>query len=370
VGVVPCVLLLLACAGRRAPLADLERPPAADDWSPRDAEMEWFYVAAHDDVHRRAFHWAVFRAWPPPWVRVAGVPARDLLSGPAVVVHLAVCDADRDGDLFREGRLVPGQGARFVGRPLLIEAGDASLRERPDGSLRLEAGDVRVDLVPERPRIVHPPGHVGTAATGRLAYQSVTRLVASGTVAGAPFEGLAWMDHQWGDGVPGDTLVWDWCGLHAASGEDLMLFRVLAPDGRHVQTTGTLTDADGRVRALANARMEPTACWTSPTGRVHRVGWRVEADDLSIVVEAWRPDRELLSRAASIAYWEGPVRFGGRLGPRRLEGTGMAESVHGLLDPRRPAGGRIRVVPGDVPRGDGPRDGPGRQPCARDSLRR
>lgn len=332
-GYILFVLAGCATGSNFAPL-DVASPPDAKDWGPHAALVEWWYVSAWDPDAGLALHWALFRAWPPDGVRVLGVPVSRLIPIPVSMVHTAITDLENDTLQLRERRLMVWDQVCVSHPPLSLRAGAWRLSEHPDtGVFQLEASSVRLVLQPLRPPVVHPPGYIGTPETGRLAYQSITRLVASGTVAGRPFEGHAWIDHQWGQSLPGRDCKWDWCCLQAEDGRDIMLFGFRTPDGRLVQARGSVTSPDGDIRSLGDFTIAPTQTWTSPTGRTYPVAWRARGDDLDIEVEPLRLAQELISQSTCIAYWEGPVRFRGTLAGRRLRGHGMAETVGGFLNP-------------------------------------
>jgi predicted secreted hydrolase len=344
-----CAVALAACTHGKFERLDFERMPAATDFGAHRVPMEWWYVASVAEDEGLAFHVAFFRGYPPPSYRVAGIPAPDLLVGPLFVSHIAVTDLERDTLCFDERRSLPWESGCVSHPPLRIIQHDRSLTEDPTtGVLHLRAGPVDVLLEPMKPATIHPPGFSGSESHGRLFYQSITRLRATGRVNGRDYDGLAWLDHQWGDGMPCETLVWDWCCLHADDGSDLMLTRVTSPEGDVLQVLCTRTDAAGSTTVLENPRMTPTQLWTSKSGRTYRVAWRVEADDLTLEVEPLRLQQEILSKTACTAYWECPVRSRGTFAGRAIEGRGMAESVYGFL--RKPPDVPVRATIHPTPR--------------------
>lgn len=321
----------VACVGR----GSLEPPPfvaaaRADDWSPREAGIEWWYVAVMAPEEGVAVHFAFFKGRIPPEVGFLGLAARALYPHEVHVAHLGVTDLGADEHTTRERTDVPFGRVCVADAPLRLRIEDWSLVEdASDGSFRLDAGSVHVRLAPLRARTFHPPGFVGEARTGRLGYQSITRLACCGTVAGRTIHGLAWMDHQWGDLAPGRTADWDWLALQTDDGSDVMVMRLRTPEGEPVAVSGSWTDAAGRTVALHDARFEPTQWWTSSSGRAYPVAWRVHAEGLALDVRAERAEQELLSRTTGVAYWEGPVRCRGRIGGTTVRGAGMGETLSG-----------------------------------------
>lgn len=330
----------LVC-GCRAPFEESAGQEQLDvqDWSPHHVPMEWWYVSAFSPDSQLAFHAVFFRVYATEERRMFGLPVRALMAGPGHVAHLSITDLKRGRRVFRERRAVIGLGCPASAPPLRVGFRGWSLCEDMcDGSYRLHMGEVDVRLEPLKPAIVHPPGHSGTEATGRLAYQSIPRLSVRGCVAGKRFEGMAWMDHQWGDQMPASTATWDWCGLHDEEQDaDIMLYQVHDRTGRIAQTFGTITAADGTVRALQGLRVEALRTWESATGRQYRVALRATADDFLLETTPLRLEQEICSKTAELAYWEGPVRFAGQWQGRPLKGHGMAECVHG---PRRAHGAK------------------------------
>lgn len=314
-------LSLAACAPRATVPFDPSRTPDPNDFGPQPAQMEWWYVSGYlpdDDV---AFHWAQFK------VTARGVPY--------TASHVAVTDLRANRLSFREqnrGRVT----YRFP--PLEVGQGFWALRQDGAG-YALKAGPIDVRLTPTRPNVVHPPGYSGTAEVGRLYYQSNTRMTLEGTIAGRSVRGFAWLDHQWGDQLPGSIALWDWFGLHLSNGVDLMVYRVKDRSGRVVQQFGSFVDAAGVARNPSNVRVTPTRTWTSPTGRSYGTAWTLSADEFELQVEAPREEQELLSRTTFVAYWEGPMRGRGTWRGEPVTVAGMGEFVGGAL-PGSPAADR------------------------------
>lgn len=319
------LLVLAACAGRTHAPADLTRPPPAAAWGPNDAELEWWYVASHSPASGLAFHVAFFKARVPPGLRVLGVPVRRFVARPFHVAHAAVTDLATGERWTTERSDVPWGASVCRGPPLSVGVGGWTLDERADGGFRLRAGPLALELDPGKPRTVHPPGWTEGHGTGRLLYQSATRLPFHGTWRGAPVRGEAWLDHQWGDLVPGATARWSWHGLHLDSGDDVMLYETTRPDGSAPVRVGTWTDAGGTTRPLEEVTMTATARVRGGAGRRYDVAYRVRARDLELTVTPVWARQEFRSRLARLAYWEGPVVVRGVFRGRAVTGVGMGE---------------------------------------------
>lgn len=307
-------LLLSGCA----PVQTVVNPaqlPAATDFGAHANPMEWWYVSAYLPAEGLALHWAQFR------VQDSRVPV------PLMISHVAVSD-------LRAGQLTfleqPAGTGEVTSPPLRVRQGAWTLTQagpEPTAPLSLKAGPLDLTLTPVKGPVLHPPGFSGSADTGVLFYQGITRLDLTGTVNGRAVRGQAWLDHQWGSQIPGRSALWDWFSVHLAGGRDLMVYRVRRLDGSVAQLIGSVVEPDGRVRAV------PGEVWDSPSGRRYTVGWRRVSDEFDLGVQAVRREQELLSRSRRIEYWEGPIEVTGTWGAAPAVGTGMMELVSGPWSP-------------------------------------
>jgi len=322
---------------------DPDRVPSADNWGPNNVPLEWWYVSGYLPEEGLAFHWALFKAYAPQNWQIGFINPAIFFPGPYHASHLAITDLRANQKIFDERfdfRTDRPQGDSIVRfPPLRLEQGDWKLIQDAD-TYHLSAGPIQVRLTPLKPAVVHPPGYSGTAETGRMYYVSFTRMALEGTITGRSVRGEAWMDHQWGDqiGFQGGNptalgALWDWFGLHLSNGVDLMLYRVKNAKGEVIQLVGTAVDTQGRVRTLNNLRMNPLERWTSPSGRHYNLAWQVEAEGLSLRLEALRKDQELLTASTRVAYWEGPVVGHGTWQGQGVVAKGMGEFVAGSYNP-------------------------------------
>ncbi|GGM05092.1 lipocalin family protein [Deinococcus aerophilus] len=312
-------VFLTACLP--APLAfDPAQLPAASDLGARNAGTEWWYVSGVLPDSGLAFHWAQFK------VNYRGLPYH--------ASHIAVTDLRNNRLYFVENG---DQKATFGFPPLSVSQGEWKLTQNagPDAPFQLNAGPLNLTLTPARNAVVHPPGYSGTVETGRLYYQSITRLDVGGTVQVGqetrPATGQAWLDHQWGDQQPGAAARWDWFGLHLSNGSDLMLYRVKNADNVVVQVAASLVGPDGVAHTVENVTMTPGRVWRSPSGRDYTLGWQVSGAGLNLTLAPLRDDQELLSTTTSVAYWEGPVAGTGTVNGQAVTASGMGEFVGGVL---------------------------------------
>ncbi|MCD0160438.1 carotenoid 1,2-hydratase [Deinococcus sp. 6YEL10] len=314
-------LLLSGCA----PVQTTVNPaalPAATDFGAHENPMEWWYVSSYLPGEGLALHWAQFR------VRDPRVPF------PVFISHVAVTDLRSGQVTFLEQSPDTGQVA-FP--PLRIRQGAWTLTQagpQPTAPMTLKAGPLDLTLTPVKGPVLHPPGFSGSADTGVLFYQGITRLTLTGSVNGRAVQGEAWLDHQWGNQIPGQTALWDWFSVQLDGGRDLMVYRVRRLDGTVAQLIGSVVEPDGSVRAVKGLRAVPGEEWISPQGRKYTLGWQLVSDEFDLSVRAVRREQELLSRSTRIAYWEGPIEVSGVWAGEQARGTGMMELVSGTWTPR------------------------------------
>lgn len=322
------IVLLSACAPRLEGV-NPDAPPRAGDWNPHRAPVEWWYVSAYIPDQEIAFHWAFFRYYAPERYRVLGLPARAIFPYPFASEHLAITDLRADRFTFKERHDFPGLRAEMRADPLRLNL-DGWRFYRTSRGFRLTADGVDVELIPEKPPVVQPPGWSGTAETGRMYYVSYTRVRLRGTIDGRAVQGSAWIDHQWGEQMSGVTALWDWYGVHLSNGDDLMLYRIRDREGNVKALHAARTDALGRPQRLRVVSMEPLAYWTSPvTGLRYAVAWRVVGEDWSLRLDPLRLAEEVRPPGIPVAYWEGPVEGSGTWFGAPVRAWGMGEFVGG-----------------------------------------
>jgi len=281
-------------------------------------------------VYPYAFHFAFFKAYPPPSFRILGLPGS--LFGAFHAAHLALTDLRTGERRFLEAsdQDLLGPRGRAEPGPRLEVSGFRFLREGT--GFRLLAEGVDLLFLPLKPPVVHPPGYSGTEETGRMYYQSHTRARAQGRVLGERAEGEAWLDHQWGEQLSGLSATWDWFGLHLSDGSELMAYQVKDREGRVVQVLGSRVDPLGRAEAVELAFV-PLEAWTSPSGRTYTLFWRLTGPELDLRLRPLFQEGEILSRTTRVAYWEGPVVGEGSFRGYSVQARGMGEFVAGAFRP-------------------------------------
>ncbi len=172
------------------------------------------------------------------------------------------------------------------------------------------------------------------------AYYSYPQLSASGELwidaARHQVSGKAWYDHEWTSGVlAGDQVGWDWFSLRLSDGSALMLFNIRRQDGSVASRRGSLIEADGSVRALAEGDLEvrPNGHWTSPHSGVRwPLRWTLSSQslDLSLDITPTRDDQEF---DGAVRYWEGAIDASGQRDGKPVSAEGYLELTGYAPDP-------------------------------------
>jgi predicted secreted hydrolase len=213
--------------------------------------------------------------------------------------------------------------------PARVWVGDWSIAMRPRSGFGLRAaqGDVALELelrAAKSPLTRATLGGDGAGTRAPFHAYAVTRLDARGRLRlgtrDFEVEGLAWLDHAWGEvPLPVGALVWDRVLLQLDDGRDLMLVRTRRRDGSgEPSTTGLVVGRDGTTRVLAagEASLE--------TGERMRV--RLGAESLEL--EARTPVRR---EVQAVYAWTGAVGVRGA-----ASGEGYVEIAGGDVPSRGP----------------------------------
>jgi predicted secreted hydrolase len=363
------VLVVSGLTGQAAEAPTWRQAAPGYRWSlPRDLyahpeyKTEWWYITGHlqtidtEVPTELAFQLTFFR--------VGLQPDQPDTSGSAwrtsdlIMAHAAVTDPSGKGHTFSEviWRATPFLGG--FGAPgdttLAWCRAPAGTDDRwslayQDGVFRLQVHDVRqglryaLECTPQQPPVFHgEDGFSPKSADGSAAslYFSQTRMEVSGTVDrdGRPVavRGQSWLDREiftstLGSGQQG----WDWLALQLDDGRELMLYRLLTPDGAVDFALGTLIEQDGTTTKLPADQWHWQAreYWTSPrTTSRYPIAWTLSVPDLQLELEleAVLPDQENVSPRTGIHYWEGAVKArlkNGKAGVGRgfVELTGYGE---------------------------------------------
>jgi predicted secreted hydrolase len=302
----------------------------ADD-AAHAALTEWWYYNGHvatasGDTY--SFHLVVFKRQ-----GGQGAPARA-----AYVAHAGITDHQRRIFRYDQAVVVPPT------QPALLNRFDVSV-----GGVTLRGGDgvdevtgtagefsLRLSLRTAKPPVIHgDAGIVGVSPEELSYYYSRTRMAAVGelSVAGMaqPVQGLAWMDHQWGEfSLPG-AAGWDWFAVHLDDGSDLMVSVLRDDAGKLITQYGTWVAPDGAATNLTAGQLATRSLttWTSPATRAtYPMGWVLETPSagLAVELEPVTPEQEMDTTATTgKVYWEGAVRARGTLAGRPIGGYGYVE---------------------------------------------
>jgi predicted secreted hydrolase len=321
--------MVCACAAPVQQLPDAPQPaptPAPPIVFPRDALphaalTEWWYYTGHLstlDGRGYGFEFVIFQ-----------VARQDQPTG--YLAHFAVSDIGAQHIAHEASFIQLPSSATTV--PLAV--GDWQL-DHSDGGDTIDASmpdyGLHLSLQDEKPPALHHGGYINYDPAGGSYYYSRTRLGVSGSLNGDPVQGLAWMDHQWGNFVIAAQGGWDWYSLQLNDNTELMLYVLRSAAGSTTAVYGSHVAADGSVTDLAPdaVRSVATGSWTSPhTGATYPSVWQLSLPDgSSLVLTPELQDQELYfpgQQGAALAYWEGAVTItGAHSGQGYVELTGYA----------------------------------------------
>ncbi len=324
-------------------------------------QTEWWYYTGHlrtDDGRRFGYQVTFFRRAvrssrsPDPASPRSAWRLDDLY-----FAHLALSDLDGQRFRFADAMSRAGLGKAGADPERLhvwldrwhSRKGDRAEAPHHLAALAQDFG-LELTLTAVKPLTVH--GLQGISRKGPSEgqashYYSQTRLETTGTLLldgqRWPVTGQSWMDHEFGSGDLGDSLVgWDWFSVQLESGEELMLYRLRTTDGQaDVASSGTWVDRDGRPQHLeADAlQVEVLDRWTSPVSHaVYPSRWRISipSKQAIFVVAPELADQELrTTHSTGITYWEGAVRIDGTVKGIPATGAGYVE-LTGYADRYRP----------------------------------
>lgn len=358
-------LLLVSCGSRVAvppPLAAMPTPTLAPvnlpaDDAPHDVLTEWWYYTGHlqaraNSTTRYGFELVFFQS------------RRD--NAPAVyAAHFAVTDVARRQFHYDQKFAVAGSSAGAttstptstttsvtgipasslpgiqVGPGYALALGAWSLGGA-DGHDHLHAmmADYAIDLDLRslKPAVLHNGnGIISFGAAGDSYYYSRTRNQVAGTVQDhgevVPVEGVAWMDHQWGNFIGTAEGGWDWYSLQLDDQTEVMIFNLRAPDGSPAGSYASFIDAQSHQSIVAPGQYhtEALGTWQSPhSGAVYPSGWRVRLDPqaLDLTVTPTVKDQELdTAGSTGLIYWEGASAIRGTAAGRPITGQAYVELV-------------------------------------------
>ena len=304
--------------------------------------VEWWYVTARlkaNDGRRFGTQFALFRYALRPEDAAMRV---DWRSGQIYLAHAAITDID--GDRFRFDEQTARGAAGLAGAehaPFRAWLGDCSIGAQTASAflpLQLQCGGSAFGYTLELGGVDSPvlhgdQGYSQKSESGSAsAYYSYPQLAASGELwiddERFQVDGNAWYDHEWTSGVlAADQVGWDWFSLRLSDGSALMLFNIRHADGSVASRRGTLIEADGSVRALAEGDLEvrPNGHWTSPHSGVRwPLRWTLSSKslDLELDIAPVRDDQEF---DGAVRYWEGAIDASGLRNGRSITAEGYLE---------------------------------------------
>lgn len=304
--------------------------------------IEWWYVTARlqsADGHRFGAQFALFRYALRP---DDAAMREDWRSGQIYLAHAAITDIDGDRFKFDEQWARGAAGlAGAQAAPFRAWLGDCSIGAQGSPTtlplhLKCVAGNFGYDLVlsgADTPVLHGDQGYSQKSDSGSAsAYYSYPQLSATGELwiddARHQVSGKAWYDHEWTSGVlAADQVGWDWFSLRLSDGSALMLFNIRRQDGSVASRRGSLIEADGSVRALAEGDLDVRANgqWTSPRSGVHwPLRWTLSSQslDLSLDITPTRDDQEF---DGTVRYWEGAIDASGQRDGKPVRAEGYLE---------------------------------------------
>ncbi len=318
-----------------------------DHFSHPQFETEWWYYTGNltaADGRRYGFELTFFRQG----THVRG-KAHDSVWNPDqfYVAHLALSDVDGHTFYHREriNRAGPGlAGAGFADGRYWNGNWQVRWTDLPNSRQELTAVcdrfTLELTLDPAKPPVTHGNDGVSVKGSGpgqASHYISFTRLEARGQLAIADAKrevsGTAWMDHEFFTEAAGSELSgWDWFAIQLENREELMLYRLRDKRGQATgYSSGSYIDATGKARFLSAKDFELTAGaeWTSPhTKARYPLEWRIRVPLLGLDLKEQTDlqDQELWSANGLLpSYWEGSVRYDGRMGGTSVKGVGYLE---------------------------------------------
>jgi predicted secreted hydrolase len=313
-------------------------------------KTEWWYFTGNlrDEAgHRFGYQLTFFRTAVAPAVADRPSPwaMRDLY-----FAHAAISDIDGNQFTFKDRMQRGRPGLAYASEQTLdVMLLDWSAKQMTDGiALRASELGFGIELQCGQGRGPVLQGAGGVNAKGRERgqasyYYSMTRLPTKGTltVGERKFQvtGSSWMDHEFSSNALAlNQSGWDWMGLHLASGDDLMLYRIRDRAGGADYVSGTRITPDGVPHYLASTdiAMESAKPWkSSATGATYPQEWKLKCAGLpGLIVRSEMAGQELITKnSTDVDYFEGAAKVtddqGRPAGEGYLEMTGYVKPVGG-----------------------------------------
>lgn len=356
----PLSLVALLCAILASPAPALSAGPSmpgaftphpvtfpADAAMHANAPVEWWYIVGHlSDAAGRTYGFET------TMFKFSGLQRYIPASGVDTVLRSDVAVTDEAAKRFYHGiTYVPSQPPLTVASTHELRLRAAAITMETLGPLRYRVrGSVKqggVDLVvaAQRPPMLVHGGFLGWGA-GYTYYYSLTHLSAIGTVTvrnrRMAVQGIAWMDHQWGDMGGSSVRGWDWMALQLDDHTDLSLVNERTTNPRYRFSHWTMAMLpDNRQMYVPQATIIPLGVWHSPsTGIVYPSGWRVRVSklQLDVIVRPTVRDQEMydtfMVSGYRSSYWEGSCTVTGIRAGHHVTGKAYTELTgYGQLPP-------------------------------------
>jgi predicted secreted hydrolase len=211
-----------------------------------------------------------------------------------------------------------------------------------DGEAKEDGKTMKLDvfmLSSKAPMMVGGDGLV-EIGDGWSYYYSHTKVEVTGkiTVHGRTEEvtGFAWIDHQWGNFVAGETVTWEWFSIKLDDLREIMVADVWV-DG---QLQGSFSDGlnlfndDCSLTLLDEYTITPFAFWVDPVSeRRFATKWRIKEESKGINLNVTADfDNQVMRLNPGlifpVCFWEGTCSVTGTIEGMQVSGRAYAELTH------------------------------------------
>lgn len=138
--------------------------------------------------------------------------------------------------------------------------------------------------------------------------------------------GKAWMDHQWADTTYCKDR-WHWFSIQLDNGLDIMCFEYIVDKASVYHTTMVFPDGSQKHSDNIKIDSEKRSWKSRRSGNSYKLDWviKIPEENIELVVKAILPDQEVSFNA--INYWEGAISVEGKIGTKKVLGSGFMELV-------------------------------------------
>ncbi|MBW2981808.1 hypothetical protein KY343_02905 [Candidatus Woesearchaeota archaeon] len=211
----------------------------------------------------------------------------------------------------------------------------ASLKEFTKGIYHLYIKNKKyvLDLIikAEKPPVLHGKKGLIDIGKGYSYYYSFTDMSIRGTLKIGDkikqVEGIAWMDHQWGNFDLHDK-QWDWLSIKLKNDIDIMAFKILDKITQEVMLYTSLIDKNGKSKIIKDAKLKSTKNWKSrKTGIIYPLYWnlKIPSKKINLTIKPVFNEQEM--HDGILKYWEGCCKVTGTFNKKRTKGRAYIELV-------------------------------------------